>query len=61
MFLLRKLLRNIPYKYREFLSSEISNYIQLMVSSEKPSQANISLAVSEEISHGTAPKLTPIF
>jgi hypothetical protein len=32
-----------------------------MVSSEKPSQDNISLAVSEGISHGTAPKLTPIF
>ncbi len=60
-FLLRKLLRNIPYKHREFLSSEISNHIQLMVSSQKPSQDNISLAVLEGSSHGTAPKLPPIF
>ena len=29
-----------------------------MVSSQKPSQDNISLAVSEGISHGTAPKTT---
>ena len=60
-FLLRKLLRKIPYKYREFLSSEISKHIQLMVSSQKPSQNNISLAVSEGSSHGTTPKLPPIF
>ena len=37
-FLLRKLLRNIPYKYKEFLSREISKRIQPMVSSQKLSQ-----------------------
>ena len=45
---------------KEFLSREIFNHIQLMVSSQKLSQDNILLVVSEGSSHGTAPKLPPI-